>query len=191
MPASYHDRTQDQLRQRMPGAAKRIRRPWYTGTDAHGPIRGHGLEYDVKGREGNGVAFELAGFDDGDEEDGEGEPPDVVRELAAELLTHKVAAVFFGGTDVGGCEGAFDPSEDGGGALFIGVFVCVETEGTFFVDIGVAHCDCYYRCQSRAWNVSLVQVLPGNTEIYWNWDPMLVMFNAMGNLRTCPYHHQD
>ena len=100
--------------------------------------------------------MELAGFDDTDEEDGERDPPDVVAELAAELLADEVLvgpgvtwAFVVAVAAVHTCDGAFDAiNELGAAAVNFGVgsrvsvdifgFVFGEdTERSFFVDVGV------------------------------------------------------
>ena len=59
----------------------------------------------------------MGGFGYGDEEDGEDNPPEIVGELAAELLADEVAAGF-GGSDRGAgvgavvCHGAFEAVEE-------------------------------------------------------------------------------
>lgn len=152
MATPDHDGTEDQFAEDMPGAREGIRGPGHTSGDADAAVGGDGLEDDVEGAEDDGVAFELAGLGDGDEEDREGDPPEVVGELATELLADEVAAALFGAVGLAGRggEGAFQGAEDGGGfggggfALGVegtvgwgGVFR-VDAEGAFFVDVRVA-----------------------------------------------------
>ena len=79
MPSPQHDRTQDQLAPRVPRAAEAVVVPRHTHADPHTPVRRDALEDDVEDGEVDGVAFDLGGFDDGDEEDGQGDPPEIVR----------------------------------------------------------------------------------------------------------------
>ena len=91
----------------------------------------------------------MGGFGDGDEEDGEDDPPEVVGELAAELLADEVAAGFGAGAGVTvvTSHGAFEAAEEVWvvvvcGVLFLGFglgVVGVDAEAAFFVDVGVAH----------------------------------------------------
>lgn len=80
----------------MPPARKAIRYIRQPHGEAYGPIGGNDLEDDVEDGVVDGVAFERGGLGDGDEEDGEDDPPEVVRQLAAELLADEVAAGFAG-----------------------------------------------------------------------------------------------
>ena len=103
--------------------------------------------------------MELSGFDDTDEEDGEGDPPDVVAELAAELLSHKILvgpgmarAFVVGIAAVHACDGAFDAVHELGASAIdfsvssrvvvdlLGFVFSEDAEGAFFVHIGVADC---------------------------------------------------
>ena len=91
----------------------------------------------------------MGGFGDGDEEDGEDDPPEVVGELAAELLADEVAPGFGAGAGVTvvTSHGAFEAAEEVWvvvvcGVLFLGFglgVVGVDAEAAFFVDVGVAH----------------------------------------------------
>ncbi len=76
----------------MPGPAETVAIPGDADGDADAAISGHALEDDVEDGEVDGVALELGGFDDGYEEDGERNPPQVVGELTAELLAEEVGA---------------------------------------------------------------------------------------------------
>ena len=78
----------------MPPAAKGVCNIGQADGDANAAVAGDDFEEDVEDGVVDGVAFELGGFGYGDEEDGEDDPPEVVGELAAELLADEVAAGF-------------------------------------------------------------------------------------------------
>ena len=86
----------------------------------------------------------MAGLRDDDEENGKDDPPKIVSELAAELLADEVASWLFVPRT-----SAQAVSEDGKWIMSIGIIIwnigCgvigVDAEGTFFVDIGIAHSD--------------------------------------------------
>ncbi len=94
MPAPNHNRTKDQLTEFMPTSAKGIRNVRQADGDAHAAVAGNDFEEDIEDGVVDWVAFELGGFCYGDEEDGQDDPPEVVGELAAELLADEVAAGF-------------------------------------------------------------------------------------------------
>ena len=150
----------------MPPATKTIRDIGQTDRNANAAVCGDDFEEDVEDGVGGGVGFELGGFGYGDEEDGEDDPPEVVGELAAELLADEVAAGFSGsdccsaGVGAVVCHGAFQAVEEVlvvvavvggggggvgvviGGVLFLGFglgVVGVDAEAAFFIDVGVAH----------------------------------------------------
>lgn len=76
----------------MPRPTKTIAVPGNTNRNPHASVGRDALEDDVEGGEVERVTGGLWGFDYGYEEDGEGDPPEVVGELAMELLAEKVAA---------------------------------------------------------------------------------------------------
>ena len=88
----------------------------------------------------------MGGFSYGDEEDSEDDPPEVVGELAAELLADEVPPRFGPGAGAIG-HGAFEAAEEVWivvvcGVLFLDLglgVVGVDTEAAFFVDVGIAH----------------------------------------------------
>lgn len=134
----------------MPPAGETVILPGKADADADAAVGGDDLEDDVEDGVIEGVGLELAGFGDGDEEHGEDDPPEVVGELAAELLADEVAAGFAvegllasGKASVG--EAAFEACEEGflwrGGGGIDGGVVGVDAEGAFLVDVGVAHRD--------------------------------------------------
>ena len=150
MPATNHDRAEDQLAEDVPAATEAIRHIGQTDTDAHASVRGDDLEDDVEDGIIDRVALELAGFGDGDEEDCEHDPPRVVRQLAAELLPDEVTAGFFGRGLPG--EAPAQASHELATRGFVaGVVVVVagpalvgvDAQTAFFVDVGVSHRDHY------------------------------------------------
>lgn len=76
----------------MPRPAERVIFAWKADADADAAIRGDNLEDDVKGRVGDWILGVVRRLGDGNEEDCERNPPDVVAELGAELLMDEVAA---------------------------------------------------------------------------------------------------
>ncbi len=76
----------------MPRTTKAVAIPGQADADADAAVGGHALEDDVENRKVERVAEELGCFDEGDEEDGQGEPPEVVGELGAELVEEEVGA---------------------------------------------------------------------------------------------------
>ena len=86
----------------MPPAGKTIRLGRQSDAQPHSAVGGNDFEDDVEDGISDGVAFEGGGFRDGDEEDGEDDPPEVVGQLAAELLPDEVASGFHGGGLGGG-----------------------------------------------------------------------------------------
>ena len=96
MPASQHDPHQHQLAAGMPAAREAIGGGWRAGADADAAIAADDLEGDVEDGEGDGVGVEVGALDAGDDEDGEDQEPEVVRELARDLLPDELRA---GGVD--------------------------------------------------------------------------------------------
>lgn len=114
MAAAEHDGDQDELAARMPGATEGVRVPRDAGRDADAAVAGddcrggvsaihdvasrtrgdgvgeHTFENDVEGREDDRIALELARLDHGDEQHRERDPPQIVPELAAQLLPEEV-----------------------------------------------------------------------------------------------------
>ena len=78
----------------MPAPAKGVGHVWQADGDTDAAVAGDDFEEDVEDRVVDWIAVELGGFCYGDEEDGEDDPPEVVGQLAAELLADKVAARF-------------------------------------------------------------------------------------------------
>lgn len=173
MTTAKHHHTQDELTRRVPGAGEAVRVPGHARADADGAVRGDHLEDDVEGREDDRVAGELALFDRLDHEDRDADEPEVVAELAAQLLSDEVltcpgrSGSDFGLGAAGEGHGTSDAREDAivvGGvgfcALFffvdrgvivlrvriLGQILRVETEGPFFVDVGVPDCHGYGEC---------------------------------------------
>lgn len=75
MPTANHDRAQNKLAENMPPATEAVRGIGQADTNPHAAISRDDFEEDVEGRVGDGVALELAGFDDSDEQHGEDDPP--------------------------------------------------------------------------------------------------------------------
>ena len=92
MPAANHDRAQNQLAEHMPAATEAVREIWGADAEADAAVGGDDLEDDIEDGIVDGVALELARLRDHDEQDGQHDPPQVVRQLAAELLPHEVEA---------------------------------------------------------------------------------------------------
>jgi len=80
----------------MPAAREAIGGGWRAGADADAAIAADDLEGDVEDGEGDGVGVEVGALDAGDDEDGEDQEPEVVRELARDLLPDELRA---GGVD--------------------------------------------------------------------------------------------
>lgn len=78
MASTQRHSSQDQLADRVPGAAERGVRGGKADADADAAVGGDDFEDDVEGREGYGVIAVVVRFGDGDEEYGERHPPDVV-----------------------------------------------------------------------------------------------------------------
>lgn len=118
MPSTDHDRTQDQFTENVPPAGEAVVLARQADADADAAVGGDDLEDDVEDGVIDGVGLELGGLGDGDEEHGEHDPPEVVGELAAELLADEVAAGFAvqglrgpGEASLG--EAAFEACEEG------------------------------------------------------------------------------
>lgn len=151
MPAANHDRAEDQLAEDVPAATEAIRHIGQTDTDAHASVRGDDLEDDIEDGIIHRVALELAGLGDGDEQHGEHDPPQVVRQLAAELLPDEVAARLFGRGLPGEApaQASHELTTRGCVAGVVAVVVArpglvgVDAQTAFFVDVGVSHRDHY------------------------------------------------
>ena len=147
----------------MPRPTKTIRVPRHTNRNPDCAVRRHDFKQNIEYGEDDGVAVELSRFDYTNKEDGEGDPPDIMPELAAELLPDEVlvgpgvaGAFVVGVTAVHTCDGAFDAVYElgaagvgfgvsSGGGVVGGLFGFVfgeDAEGAFFVDVGVADCHC-------------------------------------------------
>ena len=146
----------------MPRPTETIRVPRHTDADADGAVRRHDFKQNIENRKNDGVAVELSRFDYTNKEDGEGDPPDIMPELAAELLPDEIlvgpgvaGAFVVGVAAVHACDGAFDAVDElgaagvdfgvGGGGVVGGLFGFVfgeDAERSFFVDVGVADCHC-------------------------------------------------
>lgn len=92
VPTTQHHRTQHQLAQRMPATRETIRLIRQAGAQTHGAVGTHGLEDDVERGVRDRMAGEVARLDDADDDDGEGDPPEIVGELGAQLLLDEVQA---------------------------------------------------------------------------------------------------
>ena len=92
MPAPDHDRTEYQFTTRVPSPAKTVSVVGHANTDTHASVRGYDLEDVVENTEVNGITLERASFNDIDEQDGQHDPPEIVSELATELLPYEVAS---------------------------------------------------------------------------------------------------
>jgi hypothetical protein len=141
--ASDHYGAQDQFTHNVPGAAEAEGRPWYASRDTHAAVTGHDLEDDVEDGEGDGVALEAAIFDAHNKQNGDGQPGEVVRELATHLLAEEVAAGV--GRELEARHGALEPANSAEFGvvffLFLGRVVSIDAEAPFFVDVRVAHCN--------------------------------------------------
>lgn len=78
----------------MPAPTEAIRYVRQSHREPHGAVGGDDLEDDVEDGVVDRVALEGGRLNDGDEEDGEDDPPKVVRELTTELLADEVAVGF-------------------------------------------------------------------------------------------------
>lgn len=148
MPAANHNRAEDQLAEDVPAATEAVRHVGQADADADAAVCGDDLEDDVEDGVVDGVAFELAGFGDGNEEDGEHNPPQVVRQLASKLLPDEIAARLLGHRVPGEApaQAAHELAARGlvAGVVFAGpALVGIDSETAFFVDVGVSHRDDY------------------------------------------------
>lgn len=165
MPAPQHDRAKNQFTEGMPTPAEAVRHIREADADADAAVGGDDFEEDVEDGVIDWVALELGGFGDGDEEHGEDDPPDVVGELAAELLADEVGAGFVpaGGESVvvaaGVGVGRQDAPDVAEGVAALKAFcsialdvsywsfylrrrvIGVNSQGPFFVNIGVTDGD--------------------------------------------------
>ena len=146
----------------MPCAAEAVGTPRHAGADPDGAVRAHYLEKDVEDAKNDRVAADLARLDDCDEEDGQGEPPKVMAQLAAKLLAYEVLTIPGCGGLLWGlveavlrCEDAFDgfqhaavrAARDGVALAIVAVALVRQILGkdaqrSFFVDVCVANCHC-------------------------------------------------
>ena len=111
MPAAQHDRNQNQLRQRVPGAGEAVVVVGDAEGEPDGAVGGDDFEDDAKDAEAGRVGGEARPLSNADEEDGEEEPPEVVGELGADVglliwaITHWLAILFAEGEGREGREG--------------------------------------------------------------------------------------
>lgn len=94
VPAPEHDQTQHQFASHIPPAREAVGRVWKADTDPNGPVRGHHFKNDIENAIGDRVAQKVPGLDDADGENGEHEEPDIVRDLALDLLADETKAAF-------------------------------------------------------------------------------------------------
>lgn len=131
MPSPQHNGTKHKFTQSMPGADETVVLPGHAHAESHTAVRRDAFEDDVEDREDDGVAVELACFDQNDEEYGDSQEPEIVAELGADLGAEEVsvgpvrswggamertgaADTWFGRgvAAVGPGEGAFETRED-------------------------------------------------------------------------------
>ena len=133
--------------------------PRHAHANSHAAICAYDLEDYIENAEDDGVAMELGCFDDGDEENCKGDPPEIVAELAAELSAEEILVGPVGGGSlrvaaVGYCHGTFQALEEIFAfvlvlvefrwILWMGIFfVSEDAKRTFLVDICVADCHCH------------------------------------------------
>lgn len=96
VPPSNHHRAEDQLTRRVPRTAEAVGLIWHADTDAHGAVGTDDLEDVVEYAKIDRVALIGARLDHVDEEHGKDNPPQIVRELAAELLPDEIASALAG-----------------------------------------------------------------------------------------------
>ena len=92
MPSPQGDGGQDQLADGMPRAAERVARAGESNADADAAVGRDDLEDDVEGGVDHRVVFVIGRLGDGDEENRDGDQPDVVAQLGADLLAYEVTA---------------------------------------------------------------------------------------------------
>lgn len=101
MPAPQHDGTEHQLAALVPGPAETVGVPGDADGQADGGVGGDTLEDGVEDGEDDWITVELGRLDQDDQQDRTGEPPEIVRKLAAHLLGQEVVAGEGGGGSVG------------------------------------------------------------------------------------------
>ena len=101
----------------MPPPTETIRLARQPRRNPHAAVSRHDFESDVEHAIRDGIAVEIRHLDAGDEEDGEDEPPEIVRELAAHLLADELRA----GAGRGRGRGGEGPAEG----------LCAEGESAF------------------------------------------------------------
>lgn len=97
MSSPQHNGAQNQLTGGVPAARERIRLIGQTGADANAAVCRYDFEDDVENGVNHGVAFEIGNLDAGYEEYGNGEPPQIVCELAPDLVTYELGPGVFRG----------------------------------------------------------------------------------------------
>jgi hypothetical protein len=85
MLAAQHDRNQNQLRQRVPGAREAVVVAGDVEGEADGAVGGDDFEDDTEDAEAGRMGGEARPLGDADEKDGEERPSEVVGELGADV----------------------------------------------------------------------------------------------------------
>ena len=138
--SAKHNGTQYQLRQDVEGATEAVCNPWRPCADSDASVRRYRFENNVEHAECHRITFEGRRFDNGDEKNGDADPPKVVRELTPKLLPHKVTAT---GRVFGPCSMALSQPGQNRTAdlrlLIVGAMevriVCVYSQRPLLVDI--------------------------------------------------------
>ena len=141
MSTPQHDGAENNLAERVPPPAEGMRGVRQTDADADAAISRDDFEDDVEDGERHWIALELARLCDGDEEDGENDPPYVVSQLTAKLLADEVTSRLRGPSLIreGPLKAAKEPLISHGLFFRVGV-VGIDAQASLFVDVGVAHC---------------------------------------------------
>jgi hypothetical protein len=153
MPPPQHNRNQDQLRANVHPTRETIRLVRQARANPHTAIRRRDFEDNIKHSIRDRVAVEIRHLDTGDEQHGEHQPPQIMRELPTDLLPDELRARALGASgcawkwiaESGGdafAQRGHDGGEARGSLDVVGVgygVLSVDTERTLFVDVGVAH----------------------------------------------------
>ncbi len=141
VPPADHNRAQDQLAQHVPAAAEAVCCVRQPDADADATVGRDDLEDDVENGIRDRIALELARFSNHDKEHCEHNPPQIMSQLAPELLTEEVAPRF--GVVSSGDDFAPQFAEEvvvGLGGFLLGVII-VDPETALLIHVAIPHRD--------------------------------------------------
>ena len=126
----------------MPPTREAIIDIWQSYTDTYTAIRGNDFKDNVENGIVDRVGLELSSLRDDDEKDSEDEPPNIVSELTVKLLADEVTSWLFTPQWSGQAASEERKWITSRGTIIRNIgghIISVDTEGPFFVHIGIAH----------------------------------------------------